>query len=177
MGSSSSCPCLKKESKRNTEIVKQKTQAKNKMSAFNSMIELFNTINNTKKYLIIEIFLINSKSIQNFINCIKQSHILEYLNTQNNKILNQLEEQFLNCNEEDNFEIYNDYSNCKKIAEKNEENENEFIIANQNFFTNMKTDIGKNEVSLKIDKTEKEEKDKIKIFLMMIIIFVLRKII
>ena len=179
MGSASdNCPCLKKEPKGNTQIVNEKADAKNKISAYNSMIELFNTINNTKRHLTMEIFLISSKSIKNFINCIIQSHILDYLNTQNKKNLNQLEEQFCNCNEEDNFEIYDDYRKCKTITEKKEENENEFIIVNKNFFINMGKEpyiAGKNEVNLKIDKTEKEEKNKMKIFLMMIIIFVLNK--
>ena len=127
------------------------------------MISILNDIKD-KEILTKDVFLISSKSIQKFINCFKDLNILDYLNTQNEKFLQQLNINFSNCKIDNEIEIYYDFETCKKIAENNKKEENEFIIVNKKFIINMNMnyeDVQDRYVTVNIKKTVD---DKMKIY-------------
>ena len=69
MGASNgNCPCLNNNINSNTKIVKANYNKYNKMNAFIRMIDLLKLIRDTKKILMIETFIISSKTIKNYIN-------------------------------------------------------------------------------------------------------------
>ncbi len=102
------------------------------------LMQLYKNFNNIS----FKAFLISTKSISNFMNIIKSSNILNYLNYKDKSILKHQEE---NLNEdlssyslEDNIKIYYEYNELKNISEKGDEEENEFIIVDELFCRTMK---------------------------------------
>ena len=102
------------------------------------LMQLYKNFNNIS----FKAFLISTKSISNFMNIIKSSNILNYLNSKDKNILKHKEE---NLNEDlssyslkDNIKIYYEYNELKNISEKGDEEENEFIIVDELFCRTMK---------------------------------------
>jgi hypothetical protein len=104
------------------------------------LMQLYKNFNNIS----FKAFLISTKSIPLFMNIIKNSNILNYLNNKNiNK--NYLKNQEENLNDllssyilEDNIKIYYDYNELKQIIKDDDEKENEFIIVDELFCRIMK---------------------------------------
>ena len=102
------------------------------------LMQLYKNFNNIS----FKAFLISTKSIPLFMNIIKNSNILNYLN---NKSKMSLKYQEDNLNDllssyilEDNIKIYYDYNELKQIIKKDDEKENEFIIVDELFCRIMK---------------------------------------
>ena len=80
---------------------------------------LYNIINDEET--ILEVFLINTDSIFNFIRCIKKSKVLNELEKENNESfesLNNLLNMFDDYDLENNIEIYYDYEKCQNFLSK-----------------------------------------------------------
>ena len=115
--------------------------------------------NNTISY---KAFLINTKTIPNFMDLIKQSQVLEYIldlkdKNDSNIYEDKLKDLLKNYNLEKNIKIYYDYNECQKLINLNDEDnkqkeneedklneenknkykENEFIIVDEDFIENM----------------------------------------
>ena len=106
--------------------------------------------------------LISAKSIPNFIHIIENSNIMKYKNNSDDRtfdiIKNKLIEYFENYTLEKKIKIYNDYKECKNLAEGKDEKMNEFIIVDESFLNIMKIKKDKNIfVLIKLDKnTDKQ---------------------
>ena len=104
------------------------------------LMQLYKNFNNIS----FKAFLISTKSIPLFMDIIKNSNILNYLNNKNtNK--SDLKYQEDNLNDlllsyklEDNIQIYSDYNELKQIIKKDDEKENEFIVVDELFCRIMK---------------------------------------
>ena len=73
---------------------------------------------------------------------IEDSLIMKYKNKSDDKIFeivkNNLIEKFENYELEKNIKIYNDYKECKNLADRKNEKKNEFIIVDESFLNIMK---------------------------------------
>ena len=106
--------------------------------------------------------LISNKSIPNFIHIIENSNIMKYKNNSDNRtfniIKNKLIEYFENYKLEKKIKIYNDYKECKNLAEGKDEKMNEFIIVDESFLDLMKIKKDKNIfVLIKLDKNKDKQ--------------------
>ena len=104
------------------------------------LMQLYKNFNNIS----FKAFLISTKSIPLFMDIIKKSNILNYLNNKNTNKSN-LKEQEDNLNDlllsyilEDNIKIYCEYNELKQIIKEDDEKENEFIIVDELFCRIMK---------------------------------------
>ena len=111
--------------------------------------------------IIFEGYLISTKTIPKFMKIIKSSKILETNNLNINQSYNyeeNLKDLFQNYELEKNIEIYYEYDKCNKIAEDNNNLENEFIIVDEYFINYMDINylnIISMKVSVKVNKMEK----------------------
>ena len=114
---------------------------------------IFNAYSNVKKFLIkhiygkndtsiqneINVYLISTKSIPNFIKILKEQFNKEIKNeSELMKIEVNLREKFKNYIIEKDIVIYNSYQKCLDVI--NEKKNNEFILADEKFFTNWEID-------------------------------------
>ena len=130
-------------------------------NAYNSI----KTIMNAYKFnhiIELDVFLISTKSIPNFLDCINSSNI-EFSSYDEEFLArkeNELKKYFLKYKLEENIKIYSDYDECLKISKnKEKQDENEFIIVNQVFVINMKIkndNLDKKRVLLKINREDKK---------------------
>ena len=149
--------CCEKSMISNTTEERKNSGVDKKLEAYNSMISLSKMIN-TQKILTTEVYLVILKSIKNFINCLIESNISNDLFSTRDEILKKIKESFNKCNEEDKIEIYDDYENCKLIAQNNIKEENAFIIVDKNFISCMNGNCNqKNEVTLNINKNKSDK--------------------
>ena len=100
------------------------------------IMQLYKSINNIS----FKAFLISTKSIPDFMDIIKKSEVLKYLN---NKYYlkfseDKLNKELTNYKLEDNIIIYCEINELKKISQENDEKENEFIIVDELFCRIMK---------------------------------------
>ena len=110
-----------------------------------------------------DIFLISKKSIQNYINCIEESKVLDDLDKE---IYERLENLIYLINMFDKYElekniiIYHDYEEYKRICQNDPEN-GEFVFVDKIFIENMKINdenIDNKKVKLCIDKKNNSNK-------------------
>ena len=130
-------------------------------NAYNSI----KTIMNAYKFhniIELDVFLISTKSIPNFLDCITSSNI-EFSSYDEEFLArkeNELKKYFLKYKLEENIKIYSDYDECLKISKnKEKQDENEFIMVNQVFVINMKIkndNLDKKRVLLKINREDKK---------------------
>ena len=135
------------------------------MEAYNNLKILLDIYKNHNR-ICLDVFIISTKSIENFINCIKDSNVLNDLYQQNleqKESLEKLKENFNNSNQDNDIKIYYKFEKCKEIAINNKEDENEFIIANKNFISNMNMDINANKEKTVIMNISRINKTKMKI--------------
>ena len=131
-------------------------------NAYNSI----KTIMNAYKFnhiIELDVFLISTKSIPNFLDCINSSNI-EFSSYDEEFLArkeNELKKYFLKYKLEENIKIYSDYDECLKISKnKEKQDENEFIMVNQVFVINMKIkndNLDKKKVLLKIKREDKNK--------------------
>jgi len=97
------------------------------------LMQLYKSFNNIS----FKAFLISTKSIPEFMDIIKKSHILNYLDDKDKSSLkyqeDSLSKKLLSYSLEKNIKIYCDYNEIKRIIEEGDEEENEFIIVDELF--------------------------------------------
>ena len=133
MGNSKCCPCDNIDTIENNTIFSRLYY-----SFIDIIIKLRDNGNNNFSD---EIYLVNTKSIPNFIKEIEESKILENLNEDKEKEPNSIEKELIDKNknyklEEEGIKFYSDYRESQNISER-ENDENEFIIFNSNYFGSL----------------------------------------
>ena len=107
----------------------------------------------------INVYLVSTKSIPNLINILKQQFKQEIKDeSELMKIEEKLRTEFQDYKIEKNIVIYESYQDCLELIDKEESNE--FIIAEENFFTNLEINSsnyrGREVKIVKINKAEKK---------------------
>ena len=132
-------------------------EANEYFDAYLDIKNIYKSIKNSKQ-INLNIFLISTKSIPNFINLINKSKVLEYIDFKTNQF-DVFEKNLLKSlrqyNLDKNIEIYYDYNKCKEILKFNLKEENEFILVSNTFIIIIKinkNNINENEVILESDK-------------------------
>ena len=125
------------------------SNAKNEkyFKAYKSMV-FINEISNNK--LAFKCFLINIKTIPNFIKLIKDSIMNKNENTKKT-----IKKSFKNYKPEKQIELYYSFDECENIINQNLISENNFIIVDEYFFKYMNIKIkdkDKEQVVINIDK-------------------------
>ena len=127
-------------------------------NAYKSIISVNLSIKNKTLNPQENFYLISTSSIQNYINILKDSNVLNYLDKPELKNLeNNLKDHFKFYKIEKNFKFYSNFKECESIMEFNLGNE--FIIVDKSFFRTTKNNntfniLKNNEVKLIIDKKE-----------------------
>ena len=106
------------------------------IKAMFELMQLYKNFNNIS----FKAFLISTNTIPKFMDIIKKSHILYYLNNDKNNLKypeDNLNDLLSSYSKEDNIKILYDYNELKKISKKNDEKENEFIIVDELFCRTM----------------------------------------
>ena len=109
--------------------------------AYKSFKETFTSIQNKNK--LEDIYLISTKSIDNFIKIIEKLKILEKIKENTNdlkNIENNLKREFQQYQNINNIIIYDSFSPCEELAIKDDDKENEFIIVNKAFIDKINTE-------------------------------------
>ena len=107
----------------------------------------------------INVYLVSTKSIPNLINILKKQFKQEIKDeSELMKIEEKLRKEFQDYEIEKNIVIYESYQDCLELIDKEESNE--FIIAEENFFTNLEINSsnyrGREVKIVKINKAEKK---------------------
>jgi len=157
---------------------KQKERIKEIIIKEEHIRKIFNAYSDIKNFLIkyiygkhdistqdeINVYLINTKSIPNFINILKEQFNKEIKNESELMVIEQnLREKFKDYIIEKNMIIYNSYQDCLDAI--NHKKNNEFIIVGEKFFINLGIDSGKykGRQTKIIDINKKEKKMIIKL--------------
>ena len=124
--------------------------------AYKSFKETFTSIQNKNVFKLEDIYLISTKSIDNFIKIIEKLKILEKIKENTNdlkNIENNLKREFQQYQNINNIIIYDSFSPCEELAIKDDDKENEFIIANKAFIDKLSTKrINKQNVILNMNR-------------------------
>ena len=134
--------------------------------------KIFNAYSSIKDFLIkyiygkenisidngIEVYLVSTKSIPNFIRLLKEQYKIEIKDeSELLKMEEKLRDKFKKYVIEKDIVIYNSFQDCSKII--NDEENNEFIIVDETFFKNLNINEGKyRNKEVKINEINKEEK-------------------
>ena len=134
--------------------------------------KIFNAYSSIKDFLIkyiygkenisidngIEVYLVSTKSIPNFIRLLKEQYKTEIKDeSELLKMEEKLRDKFKEYVAEKDIVIYNSFQECSKII--NDEENNEFIIVDETFFKNLNINEGKyRNKEVKINEINKEKK-------------------
>ena len=107
-------------------------KTKNLLQLYNALRDLKTSIKNFKDNNPLNVYLISTNSIPDFVAFLneKKEKLDKLMNEQKQNLdplINELSSYEINYNE---IQIYNDYEKCKEIMDKNNEEENEFMIVN-----------------------------------------------
>ena len=144
----SNCSCLQAQD--NTLIQKNKNKIESNNTSnyeiYESIKYIDYVIKKQKKITLSDCFLISTKTIPKLIDLIKNSGIFK------GHPFVELDKNLLTkYNKEKDIKIYSDYKICQEIAEKDDENENEFLIVDNNFLKAMEIKENNNNVYLIVD--------------------------
>ena len=122
----------------NNQINLNKEKIKKFYKAFSNIIEIKNWISKTNSGSI-DVFLISTKSIPNFLKIVNKFQILFQMERKSDIIENKevdLKENLKNYTLEKDIKIYFDFQECKNLVDKDNE-DNEFIIVDCKFLNSM----------------------------------------
>ena len=122
----------------NNQLNLNKEKIKKFYKAFSNIIEIKNWISKTNSGSI-DVFLISTKSIPNFLKIVNKFQILFQMERKSDIIENKevdLKENLKNYTLEKDIKIYFDFQECKNLVDKDNE-DNEFIIVDCKFLFSM----------------------------------------